>query len=488
MPSFCQNLLLNLSLISTILITISSCGPSPTTASAPAMIHGSEPEAWVKSHTIALVHKDNGKYSCSGTIIADDWVLTAAHCFRSVDGTLTYQAKDYQVFFGEVDSDAAAPRANIDRDPIFFSHHVLHPHLDLSLIHFQGGLPAGYEPAKILGDSSVLSKNTPIKIAGFGRVSPNCDRESDPDCEGRLRQRKSKIVSIPKGSMFANLIVLSSKGGGACYGDSGGPAYAQIGHEWYLIGTLHGFWQPLSPLPSGSDNFCTHESPTIYARTAPFLDWIEKNIGRGLGDRVIGTRESHAPTSLPAPGASFSSWCEADDLAAEYWATTNHIMMGLVNLRGFGVPENRRLAVYSDCSALEKMLDDMPTFSFPLNDFFQHFRARDLRPLGSLHHVETLEIADTNAGDFSFTRHLQNLKTLKIRANRVSPDLATLLDAPALETLELDRNTDLKASGLAILRRIPTLRKLNVIGAGATPALCSRLFAASRVQVECNER
>ena len=48
-------------------------------------------------------------------------------------------------------------------------------------------------------------------------------------------------------------------------GDSGGPANCYHNGKWYVVGVAS--WV----------QHC-HESPTVYARTSYFIDWIEKHM------------------------------------------------------------------------------------------------------------------------------------------------------------------------------------------------------------------
>jgi V8-like Glu-specific endopeptidase len=100
---------------------------------------------------VAIVAEKNGGQSlCTGSIVAPEVILTAAHC---VEGS----PQKLHLVFG-----LNIQKANKKNDTREADKFIIHPnwgrHLpsgesDLALIHFKGALPEGYSPVKLADDN-----------------------------------------------------------------------------------------------------------------------------------------------------------------------------------------------------------------------------------------------------------------------------------------------------------------------------------------------
>ncbi|OFZ19679.1 MAG: hypothetical protein A2X94_16610 [Bdellovibrionales bacterium GWB1_55_8] len=158
---------------------------------------------------------------CTGSIIAKDFILTAAHC---VEG-----AQKVALFFGtNMDAESTVRGAvAAEIHPGYVSSKMEN---DLALLQFQGDLPSGYQTIEFLPASTVLNQGDQVTIAGFGMT--DLDKQEG---SGLLR----KVTEIVYGTnvreqntiMFAHLPQT-----GACPGDSGGPALVSSGSGYSLLG------------------------------------------------------------------------------------------------------------------------------------------------------------------------------------------------------------------------------------------------------------
>jgi hypothetical protein len=161
---------------------------------------------------------------CSGTLVAPEVVVTAAHC---IDPEITggIPPEDMDVFFG-TDVQAGGTEIHV-------IHGEMHPDWnraalahDIACLRLAG--PATVEPAKMNrsamtdGDVGKL-----VRIVGFGVTSP-----TPPGMSGTKRQALSMILGVD-----ATTFTYGDTPGQTCFGDSGGPGFMTLGDGTeYLVG------------------------------------------------------------------------------------------------------------------------------------------------------------------------------------------------------------------------------------------------------------
>ncbi|WP_413289852.1 S1 family peptidase [Bdellovibrio sp. HCB337] len=156
---------------------------------------------------------------CTGSILDNNHVLTAAHCLDTEDQTNLY------VFF------AARPNGKTERRQVLAAKYSPYWEMrqlesydtgDIAVIKFDGTeLPVGYKPVTFLEDYSILREETPVSVLGYGLSDA-----SDPTSVGVLRVGNLKIADPNFSS--TEITLDQTKGTGVCHGDSGGPAYVYI--------------------------------------------------------------------------------------------------------------------------------------------------------------------------------------------------------------------------------------------------------------------
>lgn len=185
------------------------------TLSAPALaITGNVPpaEAWA-ARPIVMILDPHGDL-CTGTALARDLVLTAAHC---VARPLTYRVKVFQ-------TGATIAVAAIARHPRFnlASYAASRATADLALVKLATPLPDIVVPAA-LGAARRVAPGETLTIAGFGVTRAGTARGL-----GLPHSAKLTVTGKP-GALQVRLVDAATRnarpGLGACTGDSGGPAY-----------------------------------------------------------------------------------------------------------------------------------------------------------------------------------------------------------------------------------------------------------------------
>jgi V8-like Glu-specific endopeptidase len=182
---------------------------------APALaVTGNAPPAsgWA-ARAVVMVVDPRGDL-CTGTALAPDLVLTAAHCVARME---RYEVKAYQ-------TGAAIPVRSVALHPRFdFANYAAsRATADIALIKLAAPLPDLVVPAALAAARRVKVGET-LTIAGFGTIA-------DRSAAGLGVPRMAKLtVTGQPGGLQIRLYDQATRnlraGLGACTGDSGAPAY-----------------------------------------------------------------------------------------------------------------------------------------------------------------------------------------------------------------------------------------------------------------------
>jgi hypothetical protein len=193
------------------------------------------------------------RLACTGTLIAPDVVVTAAHCLRPLRQRLPS-------FILSRSIDGARPGTSR-----IASRVVLHPGFDpraaaagmhdLALVFLARPID-GLTPATILAASEKrwLAEGREVDLVGYGRMSLASDARGQ---KGYGRSRVSQLQS-------QELVVGGAGVAQNCDGDSGGPAFISVHGQRRMVGIVSRSVKSSAPCTSG----------TIHTRLDGEAAWI----------------------------------------------------------------------------------------------------------------------------------------------------------------------------------------------------------------------
>ncbi|MGZ3774109.1 MAG: S1 family peptidase [Pseudobdellovibrionaceae bacterium] len=248
---------------------------------------------------IVAIYDIKEKGFCTGSLIGENYILTAAHCVQTKPGNLKI------IFSTEIDDIISSHEPDISQSytrnvkgfkvfPSFNSKERQNKESDwgdIAIIKFSGTVPPGYKPVPVLTDESILQPGLIVTVAGYGvsvvdskpvdvkRIANInqaiedgdvlCEDEAnkrncvavDMSGDGELRQTNVTVASVQNTEFRLD----ESKGHGTCSGDSGGPVYLEQNGQNFLVGvTSRG-----SPL-------CNEVG--VYTKVSTYKDWIASTV------------------------------------------------------------------------------------------------------------------------------------------------------------------------------------------------------------------
>lgn len=257
-------------------VALGACGKSPQgTALNPTSqtgimggVDATGTEDYVK-HVVGL-YDVKAQSVCSASILSNTILLTAAHCTAS-------EAKYLRVVFAKTNFEA---KDTVIQKVSAFQISPLYPLRgsmekntgDISIVRFEGGLPAGYEPVSFLGNAKTITDGMTVTIAGFGANSSFLAKDPKTGAEfmdhGGATTLRSADTTVVESAYSASEVKLdNSKGTGACHGDSGGPVFTKVNGKYVVFGVAN-------RLVDDWDDTC--QVSIVYATTSFYAKWIKK--------------------------------------------------------------------------------------------------------------------------------------------------------------------------------------------------------------------
>ncbi|EDW81691.1 uncharacterized protein Dwil_GK12200 [Drosophila willistoni] len=200
-----------------------------------------------------------GEHVCGGSIIADHWILTAAHCME-------WPIQYLKIVTGSNDYTKPGAEYLVDAAKIHCGHDKPAYHNDIALIHTAKPIvfDSVTQPIKLASKGSLPSAGDKLTLTGWGSTKTwgrYATQLQKIELSSITHSRCESTVRNANWLSEGHICTFTQEGEGSCHGDSGGPLVDESGT---LVGVVN--W----------GEACAIGYPDVFASVAYYGDWIKE--------------------------------------------------------------------------------------------------------------------------------------------------------------------------------------------------------------------
>jgi secreted trypsin-like serine protease len=207
-------------------------------------------------------------FTCTGIIVSNDMILTAAHCLGP------YMGAKITAFFG-VNKNQKGITINVIKQVAHSDYQETNKtdRRDFALLLLEKPIPSEYSPINFLPEENILNNDEKIILAGYGINITPMPSKGDGGV-GVLRMAEQNIIDANYGQ---SEVLINIKNKGTCSGDSGGPAMIKKQDQLYLFGVASRMTdKDIVPGSNPTRYECKEE--IVYGNIIKENEWLKKTM------------------------------------------------------------------------------------------------------------------------------------------------------------------------------------------------------------------